>query len=578
MKVSLGREKIYCKNLVFHNLSINLLLDFKWETLQTNQLLPMASGKFLSILALSGLVATASFAQKSDADYGWVLDSSKRSVKNMPQQNEFLNNQYPYPSKPRSMWELGVSGGGSFLFSDIDPALGFGGGISLRKAFGHVLSVRGSYNGSINKGYDYRLRNTNDGLAGPWRNNYLNNGDKYVANYRTKIHQLSIDFIGSLNTASGYRGNPKTNIYVLAGYSILGADVDVDALNGNGTPYTYNGIDFTGKRSDIKSELKDQLDGEYESNGGVLGGNRNAVGRSQDNWLIRHALNLGAGIAFKVSERVNIGLEQKFTLPFDDDLDGVNDGSSNDFLSSTQFRLNFNLGNSSKAVAPLWWLNPNNYVYNEVNTPKHMKIPTPVLPDADGDGVTDQFDMEPNTPAGAKVDSHGVSVDTDGDGVPDYKDKEPLTARDCFPVDADGVGKCPEPPCCTELRNAIDSMRTTCAITSLPSVQFKSGSLTISATTKALLTNVAQQLNANPNCKVKLTGYYKGSDKRSMQLGWDRVSTVQKYLVEQEGIAENRIIFSLSDGGDPNTVDLAGTTEEGPNTIPAPFPQFKKSK
>jgi len=83
----------------------------------------MASGKYLTMLALSGLIATASFAQKSDASYSWVLDSSKRSVKNMPQQNEFLNNTYPYPSKPRSMWELGVSGGASMIFETLNPNL-----------------------------------------------------------------------------------------------------------------------------------------------------------------------------------------------------------------------------------------------------------------------------------------------------------------------------------------------------------------------------------------------------------------------------------------------------------------------
>jgi hypothetical protein len=45
-----------------------------------------------------------------------------------------------------------------------------------------------------------------------------------------------------------------------------------------------------------------------------------------------------------------------------------------------------------------------------------MKLPPPVLPDADGDGVTDQFDMEPNTPAGVPVDVRGVAKDSDGDG------------------------------------------------------------------------------------------------------------------------------------------------------------------
>ncbi len=65
------------------------------------------------------------------------------------------------------------------------------------------------------------------------------------------------------------------------------------------------------------------------------------------------------------------------------------------------------------------------------------------LSDTDGDGVCDAFDKEPNTPKGAIVETNGVAKDTDGDGVPDYKDKEILTLQKCFPVNADGMGKCP---------------------------------------------------------------------------------------------------------------------------------------
>ncbi len=536
----------------------------------------MASRKYATLLALTGLIATASFAQKTDAGYGWVLDSSKRTVKNMPQQNEFMNNQYPYPSKPRSMWELGVSGGASLIAGDVDPRFGYGGGISARKALGHIFSVRAGWNGAYNYGLDYRLRSVAT-PGGQWYNAYVSAGQKYVANYRTATHQLSVDVLASLNSISHYRGNPKTDFYVLAGYSLLSADVDVDALDANKKPYNFaTATNYNGKRSDIKSDLKNLLDGSYESNAPAQNGSRDNVGRNDKNQLIRHSMDVGAGFAYKISDRFNIGIEQKFTLPFDDNLDGVKAGLSNDVLSATQFRLNFNIGNASKNVQPLWWLNPNNYVYNEVNAPKHMKMPPVVLPDADGDGVTDQFDMEPNTPAGAAVDSHGVSRDTDGDGVADFKDKEPLTARDCFPVDADGVGKCPEPPCCAELRNR--PVAPACSIGSLPSTQFKTGSLTLSSTATAILNSVAQQMNANPACNVKVTGYYKASDKRSQQLGWDRVNTVVKYLVEKQGISESRIIFNLSPGGDPNTVDMMGTTESGPNTIQAPFPQYQKSK
>ena len=98
------------------------------------------------------------------------------------------------------------------------------------------------------------------------------------------------------------------------------------------------------------------------------------------------------------------------------------------------------------------------------------------MDDADGDGVTDQFDHEPNTPAGTPVDTHGVSRDTDGDGVPDSKDKELITPTQCQPVDADGVGKCPDPAL---LRKLIDSSLTVMVLAGkvvdigdLPSITF----------------------------------------------------------------------------------------------------------
>ncbi len=40
-----------------------------------------------------------------------VYDSSVISRKNLGQQNEFWNNTYSFPSKPRNQFEIGVSGG-----------------------------------------------------------------------------------------------------------------------------------------------------------------------------------------------------------------------------------------------------------------------------------------------------------------------------------------------------------------------------------------------------------------------------------------------------------------------------------
>ncbi len=57
--------------------------------------------------------------------------------------------------------------------------------------------------------------------------------------------------------------------------------------------------------------------------------------------------------------------------------------------------------------------------------------------DYDGDGVPNDRDQCPNTPAGVAVDEVGCPLDSDGDGVPDYRDKCPGTPLGTK-VDADG--------------------------------------------------------------------------------------------------------------------------------------------
>jgi OmpA-OmpF porin, OOP family len=203
-----------------------------------------------------------------------------------------------------------------------------------------------------------------------------------------------------------------------------------------------------------------------------------------------------------------------------------------------------------------------------------MRIPKPVLPDADGDGVTDQFDQE-QTPAGCPVDSHGVSRDTDGDGVPDCRDKELVTPTYCQPVDADGVGKCPCPEGCGTGRD------TSCAssLGALPSVTFNGNSVAITNDAKALLASVASRLRNSPECRVVVTGYC-ASNKSQQQRSWDRVNAVITYLVEKEGISRDRFVFNFGqEGGDCNTVDLRGATDQdqGPNTVPAPHPNLRRN-
>src|SRR5687767_8192786 len=111
----------------------------------------MASKKYKLILGLISLVSTAAFSQQSDAGYDW-RDSSKISTKLLPQHSEFLNNQYPYPAKPRDQWEFGVAGGLSLILGDVSPRPGFGGSLSVRKSLGHTFSLRAAYIGAFNFG------------------------------------------------------------------------------------------------------------------------------------------------------------------------------------------------------------------------------------------------------------------------------------------------------------------------------------------------------------------------------------------------------------------------------------------
>ncbi|MCW3113454.1 MAG: OmpA/MotB domain protein [Segetibacter sp.] len=506
----------------------------------------MASNKYILMLGLISLFSSATYAQQSDAGYDW-RDSSKIATRNLPQQSEFLNNQYPYPAKPRNMWELGFAGGNNMVLGDIKAKADVGGAITLRKAISHTFSLRAGWFGGYAQGYP----NVPSYQA----------GKRSFQNWK---HSGALDFIVSLNPNSHYRGNPKTNLYALLGLDLIATKVFVQTPGGTQIDGNYN--TFYGGGQSVNPGTITSFGGTQASNG-------------RKPWTLLGGGSAGGGIAFKLSPKVNIGVEQRFTFVPWDYLDGQKPAASrtNDIYSFTSARLNLNLGSASKRIQPLWWLNANNFIYNELNRPQHMKLPTPVLPDADGDGVTDQFDMEPNTPAGAPVDVRGVAKDTDADGVPDYKDKELLTPQKCFPVDADGVGNCPEPACCTELRARMDSGlvgNTTCNIGNLPSIQFRAGRATLSRDAMTMLASAAAQIKGTPDCRVRVIGHG-ASDKRAQQLSWDRVNTVIRYLVERQGISEDRFIFSYGEEGDVNTVDLMGTKETGPNSVPAPHPNLK---
>jgi OmpA-OmpF porin, OOP family len=553
----------------------------------------MASKKY-TLLATLLLLAAGSFAQLGGVvDY---KDSSKVRASRMAQQNEWRNNSksQTFPAKPRDMWQAGVYGGVFIIDGDAPSLPGWNVGLQVRKALGYVVSLRAQVGYGVTKGLDYRKNGNlenNQALrvyAVPGSPNSIPSSrgpGYYVHNYRATAVMPSVDALFSLNNLMFHKKQSRFNIYALIGYTAFIYQTKMDVFNGN-SPYDYLALTaanpgfYNRSRQDIRNDLRNFFDGNYETISLVNDRRQNFDNSAADQYQIRHSLNLGTGVEFRLGKRVSLGGEVKWIRTDDDYLDGWSKQANSlaltpehDNVLLTNLSVNYNLGSSSKRVAPLWWLNPLGYAYGELSNPSIMKFPKPVLDDTDNDGVTDQFDIEPNTPAGCPVDTKGKSRDTDGDGVPDCRDKELITPTTCQPVDADGVGKCPDPECCSKIAVPVAA---TCNIGSLPSAQFASGSAKVGKDAESILASAAGQIKANPLCKICVVGHG-GASKREQQLSWDRVNAVINYLVEKQGISRDRFVFKYGEEGDGNTVDLQDcSNEEGPNTVPAPHPQYRK--
>ncbi len=525
------------------------------------------------------VLAMGAFSQsKSGYD---VYDSSVITKKGMPQQNEFWNNSYNFPAKPRNQWELGISAGAFNVSGDVSstfPTLGFA--AHIRKAFGYVFSLRAQYLNGTGKGMNWNASQNfakNSGWnsyasvqrngTGDLENRYGYGGalsqarDNVFYNYKNKTQDLSLQGIITLNNVRFHKQKTGYVVYLGAGVGATAYETKVNALDANGNTYSalFASIGATEykNRKDVLNQLKDNMDDTYETSAENQGPRRPKLG---DNQTLRFSTTALAGVAFKLGKRINIALEDRHTFIKDDLLDGqqwqehptgdavlTGNWDSYNYLS---LGLNFNLG--SKSVEPLWWLNPLDYAYSELNNPKHMKLPKPILDDSDGDGVIDQLDREPNTPAGCPVNTHGVSLDTDGDGVPDCKDKQLITPTECQPVDADGVGKCPDPECC---KNIVVVPPVVCP-SDYPSVSFKGSTATLSNDAKAMLSTVASKLKANPNCTITINGYPEAS-KASQAVCQKRLDAIKMYLVETAGISADRVSTNCEvGGGDKNTVDV----------------------
>jgi outer membrane protein OmpA-like peptidoglycan-associated protein len=209
------------------------------------------------------------------------------------------------------------------------------------------------------------------------------------------------------------------------------------------------------------------------------------------------------------------------------------------------------------------WLNPVESLYTDMDSiNKSLKN---LMADTDGDGVADHFDKDNETPEGVKTYGDGTAVDTDGDGVPDSKDKEIFSF--VTDVDADGVAKDDDgdgiPNALDEEPNSAagamvdskgkafeikESSAYNCDNVSLPTIMFDNGSSKIAPSSYGVLYTLAEKLRMCPSLSITATGYTKS--KSGERLAWKRANSIIDHLEANYGIERSRVSTDYTSDSD----------------------------
>lgn len=261
----------------------------------------MMKKKLLTVALIMLSVFAADAQVSSPGGYDW-RDSSVVPPARMEQHFEFMNNQYNFPAQPRSQWELGIKLGAPTVSGDVDASFpGFGFGLHARKALGYIFSVRGEYTYGNARGVGPRHIAVPAVFNTAWTR--YPNGNLYY-NYKTSVHEFSLQGVVNLNNISFHRAEPKVLFHAIIGAGFLLYDTKVDATNAAGANYA-----FTPGMS--KATVKGLLDGTYETNAATNGSR------------LKPTTSFGLGASFKVSNKVNISIEDRMVMTREDLMDGV---------------------------------------------------------------------------------------------------------------------------------------------------------------------------------------------------------------------------------------------------------------
>lgn len=438
--------------------------------------------------------------------------------------------------------EFGVSLGLAGLIGDLNFKPGVGIGVHVRKALDYTFSVRADVGLQVLPTAT-PTNNPNFEYGGPEPRNGFGNGDpRRIKAANTNLIAGTLQLVANLNNGRWDGGVRNLNPY---------------AFGGAGLGYTQTTVDVSGGPAGTK-----------------LGSQEFVVPGTRNTGKVVPIVEAGVGIAFRVSDKMNVAIEEKLGTVFGkraDLLDGFG-YNFRDFTTNTNLRLNFNIGGGAgkdKKTLPLWWSNPGEQTQADLAELKAR--PKLDLTDTDGDGIIDMLDQEKETPAGARVDTRGVALDSDADGFADYKDKEPYSPVG-FKVDNNGVAMVPKPAYVTEadvdrivegklakFKASLGDITTKGSTTSmadwfLPMIHFDLNGSSIKTSEFGNLSAVASVLKSNPSVRIAVTGFTDktASDGYNDGLSYRRAQSAIDALVKRFGVDRSRLVLTYQ--GEENTL------------------------
>jgi OOP family OmpA-OmpF porin len=386
-------------------------------------------------------------------------------------------------------WSIGLNAG------ILSPKLATGGVNDYNKAeidFGYGLSIRNQLAHSFGLQLDAHIGQVYS-KNNPARDNRLNDATKFgSATLSGVVNVATIDFLRRKNSV---------NFFVNAGAGLVVYHPQFTLPNGT-TPNTA-----------------------------AAGGFYNADGSKH--YARELVIPVGAGVKFRLTDMValNFGYTENFVDG--DNFDGLNRAyPTKDHYSYGYGGVEFTLGSKSKPS--LEWVNPvammYDELYDEALRQEVAALKTRVgnvessvndlKKDSDGDGVSDQFDKCPNTPAGTVVDGAGCEIHF------------------------------PKP----------DTVKAAAMVAPYSNIQFDFDSSVLRTSSYPALDASSADLRSS-SAKVELDGFAssEGTAAHNMRLSKDRANSVKTYLVNS-GVDAKRIKVK----GFGETKPIAdNSTEEG---------------